>query len=64
MDINSEDVEIESNIDDGLLDAVFDELPGTVQNVLSCHLNIHLNTRYWTDQASPSSEGPSKACST
>ena len=28
VDINSEDEETESNIDDGLLDAVFDELPG------------------------------------
>ena len=30
VDINSEDEETESNIDDGLLDAVFDELPGTI----------------------------------
>ena len=33
VDINSEDAETESNIDDGLLDAVFDELPGTTTKI-------------------------------
>ena len=64
VDINSEDAETESNIDDGLLDAVFDELPGTTTktlklNVLTFHSNFHF--RNWTDQTSSPSTSPNKA---
>ena len=62
VDINSEDAETESNIDDGLLDAVFDELPGTITKIRMprlFHSNLHFRNR--TDQTSSPSTGPNKA---